>query len=313
MTDIFHNRNEQGFTLVGAVIALTLAAYMGASLLEVGGTGDGAATNEFQTTQALHVGNGGIQYALQQLEWGLSPDVQDKPFGAGTFTVATDPVTREIAVTGSVGQAKKIQGVTSDFSSDAIDVDATSAFLSTDGEDIQGLEIKKYAHAQVLLASLTVSWNSSMCAQTLNCSGTSQIVCHVPPGNPDNQHSITVGSSAVDTHLAHGDTLGTCAEGETAPPLLCDGNAQEATQCADGTDDAKVNGVRIAGDEINLNGEKFENGEAIDIPDYAFTTNQNYESNEISFDTALPIGTWYSITFTFADGSQISKAFKFES
>lgn len=35
-------------------------------------------------------------------------------------------------------------------------------------------------------------------------------VCHIPPGNPSNAHTICVGESAVDAHLAHGDTLGPC-------------------------------------------------------------------------------------------------------
>src|SRR5215813_12753474 len=32
-------------------------------------------------------------------------------------------------------------------------------------------------------------------------------VCHIPPGNPGNAHSISVAPSAVPAHLAHGDTL----------------------------------------------------------------------------------------------------------
>lgn len=35
-------------------------------------------------------------------------------------------------------------------------------------------------------------------------------ICHIPPGNPDNPITITVGESAVEAHLAHGDTLGEC-------------------------------------------------------------------------------------------------------
>ena len=39
------------------------------------------------------------------------------------------------------------------------------------------------------------------------------IICHLPPGNTDNAQTIHVGSqSAVDAHLAHGDTLGACPE-----------------------------------------------------------------------------------------------------
>ena len=39
----------------------------------------------------------------------------------------------------------------------------------------------------------------------------SATICHIPPGNPSNAHTITVGKSAVKAHLAHGDHEGPCA------------------------------------------------------------------------------------------------------
>ena len=41
-------------------------------------------------------------------------------------------------------------------------------------------------------------------------------VCHVPPGDPDNFHTITISEKAVPSHLKHGDDLGVC--GDTEPP-----------------------------------------------------------------------------------------------
>ena len=35
-------------------------------------------------------------------------------------------------------------------------------------------------------------------------------VCHIPPGNPDNAHTISIGESALEAHLAHGDDEGEC-------------------------------------------------------------------------------------------------------
>lgn len=37
-------------------------------------------------------------------------------------------------------------------------------------------------------------------------------ICHIPPGNPSNAHTINVSKSAVPAHLAHGDKLGPCLD-----------------------------------------------------------------------------------------------------
>jgi hypothetical protein len=39
------------------------------------------------------------------------------------------------------------------------------------------------------------------------------LICHRPPGNPENAHTISVSPNAVPAHLAHGDTLGPCPNG----------------------------------------------------------------------------------------------------
>jgi hypothetical protein len=35
-------------------------------------------------------------------------------------------------------------------------------------------------------------------------------VCHIPPGNPENIHTISINEDALDTHLEHGDHVGAC-------------------------------------------------------------------------------------------------------
>jgi len=37
-----------------------------------------------------------------------------------------------------------------------------------------------------------------------------EIICHIPPGNVDNAHTITIGKPALRAHLAHGDVAGSC-------------------------------------------------------------------------------------------------------
>lgn len=49
-----------------------------------------------------------------------------------------------------------------------------------------------------------------LCAGTAAASETRIEVCHLPPGNPGNYHTLVIPAPAVKAHLAHGDLLGAC-------------------------------------------------------------------------------------------------------
>lgn len=54
-------------------------------------------------------------------------------------------------------------------------------------------------------------------------------VCHIPPGNPGNFHTITISENALQAHLGHGDLAGACfAHCDT---LCSDGNACTIDAC----------------------------------------------------------------------------------
>jgi len=40
-------------------------------------------------------------------------------------------------------------------------------------------------------------------------------ICHVPPGNPDNAHTLSISVNAMRAHLAHGDYMDECTENGT--------------------------------------------------------------------------------------------------
>lgn len=73
-------------------------------------------------------------------------------------------------------------------------------------------------------------------------------VCHIPPGNPSNAHTIKVSANAVKAHLKHGDYLGPCGlscedrcdDGNACTQDYCDENDvcwhDVAVQCNDGND-----------------------------------------------------------------------------
>ena len=54
-------------------------------------------------------------------------------------------------------------------------------------------------------------------------------VCHIPPGNPANFHTITISENALQAHLGHGDLAGACFA--HCDSLCSDGNACTIDAC----------------------------------------------------------------------------------
>ena len=46
---------------------------------------------------------------------------------------------------------------------------------------------------------------------TIMSTSSTTIICHVPPGNPDNSHEIVVSTSSLTAHLKHGDNKSNCS------------------------------------------------------------------------------------------------------
>jgi hypothetical protein len=66
-------------------------------------------------------------------------------------------------------------------------------------DDDDGEDIDDFNKATIILTSSTTTTGP-----------TKVVLCHIPPGNPSNAHTISVGGHAKDAHLAHGDELGEC-------------------------------------------------------------------------------------------------------
>lgn len=70
-------------------------------------------------------------------------------------------------------------------------------------------------------------------------------VCHIPPGNPANFHTIRISENALDAHLAHGDVAGACND---ACAELCD----DGDSCTiDDTGDCEENGCPVVREPVD--------------------------------------------------------------
>ena len=52
--------------------------------------------------------------------------------------------------------------------------------------------------------------DGGFCDCTASESISDDVICHIPPGNHQNMHTIRVGDPAIHSHLNHGDMLGAC-------------------------------------------------------------------------------------------------------
>ena len=87
--------------------------------------------------------------------------------------------------------------------------ESTSVLAATDGDEITGTyedDLNGENESDEVTASLTVVATEE--------EGAKATICHRPPGNPGNQHTLSVGSSAVLAHLDHGDAVGECVESD---------------------------------------------------------------------------------------------------
>ena len=94
--------------------------------------------------------------------------------------------------------------------------------------------------ARMCVALLTLFFISSAFA------GSPKVeVCHIPPDDPDNYHTIKINEKALAAHLAHFDLVGAC--NQFCAELCDDGNA-----CTiDDSDDCEQNGCPVVSEPVD--------------------------------------------------------------
>lgn len=327
-------KSKRGFTFVGALIAVMGIGFMTTSLIQLSASETATSTNEIQTSQAFHITDAGIEYALNQLDHGSSPDVQAKAFGDGSFSISTDPATRNVSVTGVYGEASRTNVITTNFASDCLSLDTATAYAS--GDSLYNVKLIKTCMTAATVAKVTVGWNWSVCAtaqdvlddETVDYSDYADpnhpgkiLICHVPANDPSKAKTLSVAISgwesghdagSHDSALHSMDYLGTCGARE-------DDEDDENLNCPEDSDIFNVVSVGLNGTEVynSVNMGAPVGGAAINeeitLNPYDLTANQTYEfeaaSEGIRFDRDLPGLGEYTVEVEFADGSTLSDTF----
>jgi len=117
------------------------------------------------------------------------------------------------------------------------------------------------------------------------------IICHIPPGNPGNAHTITIGSPAVNAHLAHGDDI----EDPSCESVVWeDHKAEKEVRLAEGSSQKESNALERAERLI----EKLEQ-QITDLEERLQSLLEKYESGEYygNISTADVVTNSYVISF----------------
>lgn len=347
-------KNQNGMSSVATLGMTLLVAAAAASVVEISGNDHKQHTDNMQAVKSLYVGHAGLERSLDRLSQGLSPNVVDMPFDDGKFTVTSDPSLGTITVTSKVGDSKKVQTITADgphFASKCNELIVDQATI--DGKRLQNIQLKKTCNDKSILSAVKVSWNWSDCALDVNCDGSVNIndsdnsnddveyedvgdapngkvwICHVPPGNPDNAHTISVSLAGwIHGHKAgkgkkHGmDYLGPCqveSHEEVVEDdditVTCEGQFEDdntlTDDCIESDGSAVLEGVTFA-DQVVF--EKYnkphaeagptQSGDMTDTVDAVMSANGIYYMH-LDFDKVIPSGAWFTVTAMYADGSEL--------
>lgn len=231
--------DARGNTLVGALIVLIVLGATAASVVNISGADIAGASDNMEAVQAMGVGNAGLQFALDKLNYGLKPDVANKPFARGTFTIVSDPIASLITVVATVGKALKTQSINADFAKNCVDLIVSQSVINLD--TLKNIKLIKTCNKEAVLTNMTISWNWSDCAVGVNCDGSVNVddeenniedeivyeavgdpplgmfwICHVPNGADGNPQTIAmslggwISSHNSGTGVHYMDYLGPC-------------------------------------------------------------------------------------------------------
>ncbi len=108
----WYKQNNQGDTIVFAMVVVLIVFIIGASLVLLSGNEAKKSTRSNKLNAALYVAEGGVRQAMWELDRGSYNGETDTSLGEGTFTVSVStpagyPDQREIISTGQIGSSQR--------------------------------------------------------------------------------------------------------------------------------------------------------------------------------------------------------------
>ena len=175
--------------------------------------------------------------------------LREHPFPLATFEVEhpCEVISNEFDFTYTGGTA---DGATFDweFGSDAspttsTEQDPIGILFSSSAERPITLTVERFGCFASVRATVNI-------VNPVACQGEDHkvLICHIPPGNPDNAHEICIDEHALKAHFKHGDCIGACGD-----PILSIDDYKEWDEVAFDVYNPNLNNASIQPEEVSGN------------------------------------------------------------
>lgn len=150
---------HRGYSSIITIVVITVFSFLSTTILDMTSVDSQIKGHEVQASQALLIGNAGIQYSLYKLNNGLSPNNITKNFNGGQFTISTNPAAASVTVESDMGPSKKKQSLSTNFSNQCTTSDLS--MITVASNVLINIRFRKACHAKIILTGLVLNWTSN--------------------------------------------------------------------------------------------------------------------------------------------------------
>lgn len=150
--------NKRGVSSIAALLTLLSLAAMGVVIAYLVASGETSRANHLLSSRAFYVTQAGIEWAIKRIYDGQNEIVSapGQAFGPGTFTVSR--VGRTLTVTGTVGNAVRLQKVDSPTEADCTSIDVSNVNLVSNNKTIKNIYFHKICLTSITIDKMQFTW-----------------------------------------------------------------------------------------------------------------------------------------------------------
>lgn len=153
---------SKGISILTVVIMMSMLSILGAALAPVMVSYHQSRNLYWESSQAFYAAEGGLEFALREIDQGGYPNVTDKGFfNVSSFSVDVSQTTHTITSTGRSGQAISTVFISDDeLAGDCLDVNNEYATLvGPDKNELKAIAYKKQCLNAITLDKMEITWD----------------------------------------------------------------------------------------------------------------------------------------------------------